>query len=108
MDQVRLQIVDGWRNLDQARRNYDIAELGVQISERRVEEQTIRSELGRGTARELVDAQNAMIASKNERTSALVAHTMARLRFWRDMGILTVGENGKWEEMKDGEVKAHP
>jgi hypothetical protein len=43
----------------------------------------------------LTSAQNAL-------TSALIAHTIARLEFWRDMGILYIKENGNWEEIKDG------
>lgn len=99
MDQIRLDINDGWRNLDQARRNYEISEVGVGLSERRVEEQDLLTELGRGIARDLVDAQTDLINSRNARTTALVNHTIARLQFWRDMGILNIQENGKWEEV---------
>jgi hypothetical protein len=35
-------------------------------------------------------------------TSALISHTIARLEFWRDMGILYIKENGNWEEVKEG------
>jgi hypothetical protein len=46
-----------------------------------------------------------LINSKNERTSALVGHTIARLNFWRDMGILMIKENGQWEELSNAETK---
>ncbi len=101
IDNIKLQINDGWRNLDQAKRSFEISEIGVQLAERRVEEQQLRAELGRGTARDLVDTQNDLINSKNERTTALVSHTVARLRFWRDMGILMIKENGQWEEISN-------
>ncbi len=97
-DSVRLEISDDWRNLDQAKRNYEISELGVGIAERRVQEQQLRQELGRGTSRDLVDAENDLIESKNERTAALVNHTIARLKFYRDMGILWIKDNGQWDE----------
>jgi outer membrane protein TolC len=97
-DSVKLQIADDWRNLDQAKRNYEISELGVTIAERRVEEQQLRQELGRGTSRDLVDAQNDLIQSKDQRTAALVSHTIARLRFYRDMGVLWIKDNGQWDE----------
>jgi outer membrane protein TolC len=98
-DQVKLQIYDDWRNLDQAKRNHEISELGVKLAERRVEEQELLAELGRGQARDLLEAQRALISSRNSRTSAVVRHTLARLQFWRDMGILFIKENGKWEEV---------
>lgn len=101
-DQIKLQVRDDWRNLDQAKRAYEIAELGVALSRRRLEEEELRAQVGRGTARDLVDAQNDLIRSKNDRTQALVQHTIARLQFWSDMGILYIKDDGKWEEMKHG------
>jgi len=46
-----------------------------------------------------VDAQNALIDSKNQRTQALVTHTIARLQFWNNMGILYIKANGQWEDV---------
>jgi outer membrane protein TolC len=54
--------------------------------------------LGRGTSRDLVDAQNDFTDAKNSRTAALVSHTIARLKLYRDMGVLWVKDNGQWEE----------
>ncbi|MBI3415820.1 MAG: TolC family protein [Verrucomicrobia bacterium] len=100
-DQLRLNVFESWRSLDQAKRNFEISELGVKLAERRVEEQELRAELGKVTGRELVDAQTALIASRNGRTSALVGHTIARLQFWNNMGILFIKENGQWQEVAE-------
>jgi outer membrane protein TolC len=100
-DQIRLDVRDSWRTLDQAKRTYEISEIQVKINERRVEEQTILSELGRAKAQDQVDAQNALNASKNQRTQALVTHTIQRLQFWNNMGILFIKDNGRWEELKN-------
>lgn len=101
-DTIRLQVRDGWRALDQAKRNYEISELTVKLSERRVEEQDLLAELGRGVAKDQVDAQNDLINSKNQRTLALVAHTIFRLQFWNNLGILYIKENGQWEDIPAG------
>jgi outer membrane protein TolC len=101
VDNIKLQIADDWRNLDQAKRTYEIRELGVQIASRRVEEQRLRQELGSGTSRDLVDAENDLISSKNQRTAALVSHFIARLGFYRDMGVLWIQDNGLWMENSD-------
>jgi outer membrane protein TolC len=100
VDQIKLDVNQGWRALDQARRNYDIAEVGVTLSQRRVEEQELRMEIGREgtTALDLIDSRRDLINALNQRTSALVRHTIARLEFWRDLGILYIQENGQWEE----------
>jgi outer membrane protein TolC len=98
IDQVKLGIQDDWRSLDQAKRNYEISAVEVELSQRRVEEQELLMELGRGTARDLVDARTDMINARNKRTNAIIQHTLARLQFWRDLGILYIKPNGQWEE----------
>jgi len=73
----------------------------VELAERRVEEQDLLAELGRGRAQDQVDAQNDLTDAKNQRTQTLVDHTMARLRFWEHMGILFIQEDGRWEDVSD-------
>lgn len=100
-DSIKLEVRDAWRTLDQAKRAYEIAVKAVELNRRRVEEQDLLAELGRATAQNRVDTQNDLNASENSLTAALVGHTIARLQFWRDMGILFIKENGQWEEVTD-------
>lgn len=95
-DRARLEIYNDWRSIDQARLSFRIAEDGVTLAARRLEEQLLLAELGRGEARDLVDAQEDLVDAQNQRTSALVNHTLARLRLWRDMGILYIESDGGW------------
>jgi hypothetical protein len=73
----------------------------VELSKRRVEEQNMLSELGRATSEEQVAAQNSLTDSLNKRTSALISHYTSKLSLWRDLGILTIKDNGQWEEISD-------
>jgi outer membrane protein TolC len=100
-DQIELQIRDSWRTLEQARRNHQISEISVSLAQRRVEEQNLLAEIGRARAQDQVDAQNDLVNSMNQRTQALVQHTIARLQFWYQMGILYIKDNGQWEELSD-------
>jgi len=104
-DEIKVQVNDSWRTLEQARRTYEISEIGVKLAERRVEEQNLLAELGRAKAQDQVDAQNALIDSKNQRTTALVAHTIARLQLWDNLGILYIKDNGQWEEIKHAKAQ---
>ncbi|HOQ88688.1 MAG TPA: hypothetical protein PLX03_00980, partial [Candidatus Hydrogenedentes bacterium] len=70
----------------------------VQLAERRVEEQNLLAELGQATAQDQVDAQNDLIQSQNALTTALISHTVARLSFWKSLGLLYIKPNGLWEE----------
>lgn len=100
-DNIKLQVRESWRTLDQAKRNYEINDISVKLAERRVEEQDLLAEVGRARAQDQVDAQNDLINSKNQRTQALVTHTIARLQFWDNMGILYIKDNGQWKETQD-------
>ncbi len=100
-DTIKLQIREDWRALEQAKRSYENSELGVKLAERRVEEQNLLAEVGRGRAQDQVDAQNDLTAAQNQRTQTLVDHTVARLRFWDHMGILFIKEHGQWEDVSD-------
>jgi outer membrane protein TolC len=102
-DNVKLEVRNAWRELDQAKRAYEIAQQTVELNKRRVEEQDLLAELGQVIAQNQVDAQNDLNESMNNLTAALIGHTIARLEFWRDMGILFIKENGQWEEVTDGE-----
>jgi outer membrane protein TolC len=102
-DRARLEIYDSWRALEQERQNFKIAEAGVALASRRLEEQILLAELGRGAALDLVDAQEDLVDAQNQRTATVVNHTLARLRLWRDMGILYIDDDGSWVEKLERE-----
>ena len=95
-DQIRLDIQNGWRNLEQAKRDYEISRVRVELSRSRVREQELLTEIGEGDAFDLVRAQDALTGSQNQLTSALINHTIIRLNFWRDLGLLYIASDGKW------------
>lgn len=104
-DRAKLQIFDAWRALDQASRSFEIAEQGVDLAARRLEEQLLLAELGKGEARDLIDAQNDLVNAQNQRTSTVIDHSLARLRLWRDMGILYVSRDGSWVKKLENEPR---
>jgi outer membrane protein TolC len=100
-EQLKLEILNNLRALDQAKRNLANAELGITLAERRVEEQELRMQLGRGVTRDLLDAQADLNQARNARTAAIVSHSTARLRFFRDLGILYIKPDGRWEPLPE-------
>lgn len=104
-DEIEQQVRDSYRALEQAKRTYEISEIGVKLAQRRVEEQELLAQLGRAKAQDQVDAQNDLASSSNQRTQALVAHTIARLQFWDNLGILYIKENGQWKDIQNGVPK---
>lgn len=97
-DRARFEVYEGWRALEQEKQGYRLADDGVALAQRRLEEQLLLSELGQGEALDLIDAQEDLVNAQNLRTGALVDYTLARMRLWRDMGILYIKPDGSWAE----------
>lgn len=98
MDNIKLDVVDLWRRMNQARKNYEISLTSVEINERRVEEAELRAELGLGDIQDTVDSQNDLTAAQTDLISSIVDHNISKLEFWRDLGLLYVDDSGQWEE----------
>ena len=98
LDSVKLDVVDTWRRMNEARKSYDISVTSVQINERRVEEAQLRAELGLVDIQDTLDSQNDLTAARTELVSSIVEHNIAKLEFWRDVGLLYVDDSGQWEE----------
>jgi outer membrane protein TolC len=97
-DNVKFAVIDAWRRMTEARKSYDINVTSVQINERRVEEAELRAELGLGDVQDTVDSQTDLTAARTELTRAIVNHNIAKLEFWRDVGLLYVRDDGSLEE----------
>ena len=97
MGNIKLDVVDLWRRMNQARKNYEINLTSVQINERRVEEAELRAELGLGDIQDTVDSQNDLTAAQTNLISSIVDHNISKLEFWRDVGLLYVDDSGQWE-----------
>ncbi len=88
LDQVRDGLRGDLRGLDQARQRYQIQKTAVALAEKRVESANLLLLAGRVEVRDLLEAQNSLLAARNALTQALVDHHLARLSLWRDLGTL--------------------
>ena len=100
-DEVKLDVREAWRNLQEAKAGHEIQSVSLELAERRVESTRLLLEAGRSSTRDLLESQEALHRARNALTRTLVDHTLARLQFWRDIGILEVNENGLWKEDYD-------
>ncbi|MBN1422113.1 MAG: TolC family protein, partial [Planctomycetes bacterium] len=97
-DSIKLAVMRAQRRLAQARRTYQIQELSLRLQERRVESTDLLLQAGRAETRDLLESQNDLLRAQNSLTQALVDYTIARLEFFRDIGVLRIGESGMWIE----------
>ena len=98
VDNVKLQIRNAFRQLRERAESYRIQKLSVELAQRRVENNQLLLDAGRAEVRQLVLSQNDLVSAQNSLTSALVNHTISKLSFFRDVGILQVKPDGMWEE----------
>ena len=101
IDLVKLDVRNSWRNLEQAKRDYEIGLKSIQLNEDRVEEVNLKAELGLGSILDQVDAQNDLTNAQTSVTNSLVRQKISMLEFWRDIGVLYIQENGQWEKLPD-------
>lgn len=102
-ENLRSDIRGDWRNLEVARKQYDLALEGLILAEKRLEiEEALMAE-GQGTARDIVESQDRLIAARDLVVSTKIDHVIARLQLWSDMGILFIQKDGRWADVLNKE-----
>jgi len=97
-DRVKLGVRQAYRNLRKAAQTYSIQKISLELAQKRVESNSLLLEAGRLTTRDLLDSQDALLLAQNSLTEALVGHVVAKLNFFRDIGVLQVRPDGMWEQ----------
>jgi len=98
MDVVQLGVRQAYRQLKEAAESYRIQKSSLELARKRVESTTLLVEAGRATTRDLLESQDALLDAQNSLTDALVKHAIAKLNFFRDVGILQVRPDGMWQQ----------
>ncbi|MFB0524440.1 MAG: TolC family protein [Phycisphaerae bacterium] len=98
VDEVKLDVRQAYRKLEEEAESYRTQQKSLELAENRVESTRLFWELGRAQTRDLLESQDALLQAQNRLTAALVAHTIAKLNFFRDVGILEVRPDGMWEQ----------
>jgi outer membrane protein TolC len=97
-DTVKLSVLSRLRDLLEARETLYIQAKAVSLALKRVKSIMLFMDAGRAETRDLLEAQNALLSSQNDLTSARVNYRIAELEIQRDMGLLTVTDQGLWQE----------
>lgn len=105
VDEVKLDVRNDYRNLVEAARRYAIQKISLDLAQRRVESTSMLFEAGRAQARDLLDAQDALLSAQNSTTSTLVDFMVATLAFYRDIELLKIKPDGLWEPLENQDIK---
>jgi len=98
LDGVKLDVRDAYRKLKEEAESYRTQQKALDLAQARVSVAPILWEAGRMNARDYLESQDDLLQAQNNVTSALVSHAIAKLNFFRDIGILQVRPDGMWEE----------
>lgn len=102
-EQLRNAIRGDWRSLDVARKQFQLAQDGLALAQKRLEiEEALMAE-GQGTARDIVESQDRLITARDLVISTRIDHVLARLQLWSDMGILFLEKDGRWRDVLNKE-----
>lgn len=97
-DRMELDVRQALRALKAEAERYRIQKMALDLAVRRLETQKLLLEIGQSNVRLLLESEGALLEAQNDVTSALVAHAIAKLGFFRDIGILQVKPDGMWEQ----------
>ena len=97
VDVVKLEVRDDYRSLIETAERYNIQKNSLALAEKRVESTSMLIQAGQLTARDLLEAQDDLVDAQNNLTAVLVDHTIAKLRFFQDIGVLQVKPDGMWQ-----------
>jgi len=97
-DRMELDVRQALRALKAEAERYRIQKMALDLAQRRLETQKLMLEIGQSNVRLLLESEGALLEAQNDVTSALVAHAIAKLGFFRDIGILQVRPDGMWEK----------
>lgn len=99
-DRIKADVRATLRSLLQAREGVLIQARAVVLARSRVESTNLFLEAGRAEVRDVLEAQEALVSAQNALTAAFVRYRVAELELQRDTGVLEVGENGLWKEVR--------
>lgn len=96
-DNVRLDVRDAIRQLEQARISMEIQRENIRVNDFRRQQARALFERGRlQSINDLVDAENDFQSAQNQFAQALANYRLAILTFLRDSGTLRVSDEGTW------------
>lgn len=95
---VKRNVRNLWRTLEQNRSVYNNRLLSVELAVRRVENSTLLLKQGKALTRDVLEAQDDLLNAQNDATVALVDYTINRLRFWNAIERFEIDPKGMWYE----------
>jgi outer membrane protein len=98
VDQVRLDVRQSYRSLTQSNNSYKIQLENLKIAKRRQKLAVLQQKEGDASARDVLQAEDALRQTQNGVTAALLNYTTTRLQFLTTLGLIRVDAEGQLHE----------
>lgn len=103
-DSVKFDVRNVLRDLLEFRETIKIQAEAVRVAQRRVDSTNLFLQAGRAEIRDLLEAQNALNSAQDALTNAVVSYRIGELELQRDLGVLSVRNDGLWTEFEPDSV----
>lgn len=98
LDRVRFDVRQAYRNLTQTQRTYNLQKQNLVVAQRRRSLAALEQTAGEASARDVLEAEDALREAQNGLSEALVDYETTRVRFLASLGLLAVDDVGKVHE----------
>ena len=92
---VNIDVIDSVNRLTNLKRSVEIEEKNNEIADKRVRNAVLRFRSGELSNRDVVEAENELLETRNRLIDAMLDHEIERLRLLRNMGLLEVDAEGQ-------------
>ncbi|MCD6407778.1 TolC family protein, partial [bacterium] len=103
-DEIMLEVIENYRNLEEAYESYLIQKSSLSLAEKRVESTDLLFQAGRGTTRDLLEAQEAYLKAETSLTSASINYIKTYLDYLLSCEMIEVGMEKIWKGEKYEEI----
>ncbi len=94
LDTTRQLIREDIRSINQAWSSFVIQSEALEVAQRRVRSTTLFQQAGKSSTRDLLEAEAALLTTRNSYVDAIVTYRMADLKLRNDLSLLQITEEG--------------
>ncbi len=98
---IELEVREAYRRLEEEAESYQTALKSLELARTRVKVSPLLWAGQRMNTRDLLEAQDALLAAENSLTNARTNYAIVKLEFFRDIGVLNVQPDGMWMPYED-------
>jgi len=103
-DNVKLEVIENYRNLEEAYQSHLIQRNSLNLAEKRVDSTDLLFQAGRAETRDLLEAQNAYLSAETSLTSASINYISAYLDYLLSCEMIEVDIEKIWKGDKYEEI----